>query len=208
MHTVVGAGATSGSMDASNLLKPALARGQLRCIGATTIDEYRQVSDVILVTNIEYVIWDLSYFSSSHDRTSRKTRHWKGVFNKYILVNRLRRIPWVYCVGWSQSTKFIMELESEMKHYWLLPNLAAGIYQTASFPTKQLVSDWILIGTIRFVCCDYITKQSCLSICRFGRRSMRQTKESTNIQTRRVGWDRSSCNPARNGETIIEFWPV
>lgn len=42
MHTVVGAGATQGSMDASNLLKPALARGQLRCIGATTIDEYRQ----------------------------------------------------------------------------------------------------------------------------------------------------------------------
>jgi len=42
MHTVVGAGATSGSMDASNLLKPALARGTLRCIGATTIDEYRQ----------------------------------------------------------------------------------------------------------------------------------------------------------------------
>jgi len=42
MHTVVGAGAASGSMDASNLLKPALARGQLRCIGATTIDEYRQ----------------------------------------------------------------------------------------------------------------------------------------------------------------------
>jgi ATP-dependent Clp protease ATP-binding subunit ClpB len=42
LHTVVGAGATSGSMDASNLLKPALARGELRCIGATTIDEYRK----------------------------------------------------------------------------------------------------------------------------------------------------------------------
>ena len=42
MHTVVGAGATSGSMDASNLLKPALARGQLRCIGATTNSEYKQ----------------------------------------------------------------------------------------------------------------------------------------------------------------------
>lgn len=42
MHTVVGAGAAQGSMDASNLLKPALARGQLRCIGATTINEYRQ----------------------------------------------------------------------------------------------------------------------------------------------------------------------
>merc|ERR1711959_95837 len=42
MHTVVGAGSAEGSMDASNLLKPALARGQLRCIGATTINEYRK----------------------------------------------------------------------------------------------------------------------------------------------------------------------
>lgn len=42
LHTVVGAGATDGAMDASNLLKPALARGELHCIGATTIDEYRQ----------------------------------------------------------------------------------------------------------------------------------------------------------------------
>ncbi len=42
MHTVVGAGASEGSMDASNMLKPALARGELRTIGATTIDEYRK----------------------------------------------------------------------------------------------------------------------------------------------------------------------
>jgi ATP-dependent Clp protease ATP-binding subunit ClpB len=42
LHTVIGVGATSGSMDASNLLKPALARGDLRCIGATTLDEYRK----------------------------------------------------------------------------------------------------------------------------------------------------------------------
>ena len=42
IHTVVGAGATQGSMDAGNLLKPMLARGELRCIGATTLDEYRQ----------------------------------------------------------------------------------------------------------------------------------------------------------------------
>jgi ATP-dependent Clp protease ATP-binding subunit ClpB len=42
MHTLVGAGATGGAMDASNILKPALARGELHCIGATTIDEYRQ----------------------------------------------------------------------------------------------------------------------------------------------------------------------
>jgi ATP-dependent Clp protease ATP-binding subunit ClpB len=42
LHLLIGAGATGGSMDAANLLKPALARGELRCIGATTLDEYRK----------------------------------------------------------------------------------------------------------------------------------------------------------------------
>ncbi|MFB0922509.1 MAG: Clp protease N-terminal domain-containing protein, partial [Alphaproteobacteria bacterium] len=42
MHTIVGAGAAEGSMDASNMLKPALARGELHCVGATTLDEYRK----------------------------------------------------------------------------------------------------------------------------------------------------------------------
>ena len=42
MHTIVGAGASDGAMDASNLLKPALARGELHCIGATTLNEYRK----------------------------------------------------------------------------------------------------------------------------------------------------------------------
>ena len=42
LHTVVGAGAAEGSVDASNMLKPALARGELRCIGATTLNEYRK----------------------------------------------------------------------------------------------------------------------------------------------------------------------
>lgn len=42
LHTLVGAGASEGAMDASNMLKPALARGELRCIGATTLDEYKK----------------------------------------------------------------------------------------------------------------------------------------------------------------------
>ncbi len=42
IHTIVGAGNASGSMDAANLLKPALARGEVQCIGATTLDEYRK----------------------------------------------------------------------------------------------------------------------------------------------------------------------
>ena len=42
IHTIVGAGSASGSMDAANMLKPALARGEIQCIGATTLDEYRK----------------------------------------------------------------------------------------------------------------------------------------------------------------------
>ncbi len=42
LHTIVGAGKTDGAMDAGNMLKPMLARGELHCIGATTLDEYRQ----------------------------------------------------------------------------------------------------------------------------------------------------------------------
>ena len=42
LHTLVGAGAAEGAIDASNMLKPALARGEIQCIGATTLDEYRK----------------------------------------------------------------------------------------------------------------------------------------------------------------------
>ncbi|MFX7988720.1 AAA family ATPase, partial [Acinetobacter baumannii] len=43
LHTVVGAGKAEGAVDAGNMLKPALARGELRLIGATTLDEYREI---------------------------------------------------------------------------------------------------------------------------------------------------------------------
>ena len=42
IHTIVGAGGAMGSLDASNMFKPALARGEIQCIGATTLDEYRK----------------------------------------------------------------------------------------------------------------------------------------------------------------------
>ena len=60
IHTVVGAGATQGSMDAGNLLKPMLARGQLRCIGATTLDEYRKYieKDAALERRFQSVLVD------------------------------------------------------------------------------------------------------------------------------------------------------
>ncbi|VAW46899.1 ClpB protein [hydrothermal vent metagenome] len=60
IHTMVGAGKTEGSMDAGNMLKPALARGELHCIGATTLDEYRQYieKDAALERRFQKVIVD------------------------------------------------------------------------------------------------------------------------------------------------------
>jgi ATP-dependent Clp protease ATP-binding subunit ClpB len=60
MHTLVGAGKSEGAMDASNLLKPALARGELHCVGATTLDEYRQYieKDAALERRFQKVLVD------------------------------------------------------------------------------------------------------------------------------------------------------
>lgn len=60
MHTLVGAGKADGAMDASNLLKPALARGELHCIGATTLDEYRKhvEKDAALARRFQPVVVD------------------------------------------------------------------------------------------------------------------------------------------------------
>src|SRR3546814_20315455 len=64
LHTMVGAGKAEGSMDAGNMLKPALARGELHCIGATQLDEYRK-----------YVEKD----APQHGRASLRERVWQAV---------------------------------------------------------------------------------------------------------------------------------
>ncbi len=60
LHTMVGAGKAEGAMDAGNMLKPALARGELHCIGATTLDEYRQYieKDAALERRFQKVLVD------------------------------------------------------------------------------------------------------------------------------------------------------
>ncbi|MCK5896445.1 MAG: AAA family ATPase, partial [Cocleimonas sp.] len=60
LHTMVGAGASEGAMDAGNMLKPALARGELHCVGATTLDEYRQYieKDAALERRFQKIIVD------------------------------------------------------------------------------------------------------------------------------------------------------
>lgn len=72
LHTIVGAGKTDGAMDAGNLLKPMLARGELHCIGATTLNEYRQYIE--------------------------KMRHWNGDSSQLWSMNRRSKIPFRFCV--------------------------------------------------------------------------------------------------------------
>lgn len=71
LHTVVGAGAAEGAMDAGNILKPMLARGELRCIGATTLNEYRKYIE--------------------------KTALWNAASSLLWLKSRMLKIPSPFC---------------------------------------------------------------------------------------------------------------
>jgi ATP-dependent Clp protease ATP-binding subunit ClpC len=81
IHTMVGAGAASGSMDAANMLKPALARGDLQCIGSTTLDEYRTSieKDGALERRFQKVIVD----PTSEDETLQILHNIKGRYEEH-----------------------------------------------------------------------------------------------------------------------------
>ncbi len=81
IHTIVGAGNASGSMDAANLLKPALARGELQCVGATTLDEYRKniEKDGALERRFQKVMVE----ATTADQTLEILRNIKGVYEKH-----------------------------------------------------------------------------------------------------------------------------
>lgn len=81
MHTIVGAGASEGSMDASNLLKPALARGELHCLGATTLSEYKNML--------------------------KRTPLWLVVSSRFSFPNRALKKPFPYCAASRISSSFI-----------------------------------------------------------------------------------------------------
>jgi len=84
IHTIVGAGNASGSLDASNMFKPALARGELQCIGATTLDEYRQYieKDGALERRFQKIIVD----PTSPDETEEILHNIKEKYEDHHLV--------------------------------------------------------------------------------------------------------------------------
>lgn len=85
IHTIVGAGGASGSLDASNMFKPALARGEIQCIGATTLDEYRQYieKDGALDRRFQKVIVE----PASHDETLEILNRIKDKYEEHHNVN-------------------------------------------------------------------------------------------------------------------------
>jgi len=85
IHTIVGAGNSSGSLDASNIFKPALARGEIQCVGATTLDEYRKnfEKDGALERRFQKVIVD----GASKDETLEILKQLKFKYEKFHKVN-------------------------------------------------------------------------------------------------------------------------
>lgn len=81
MHTLVGAGGAIGSLDAANLLKPALSRGEIQCIGATTLDEFREVveKDGALERRFQKIIVE----PSTYDETLNILQNIKGRYEKH-----------------------------------------------------------------------------------------------------------------------------
>jgi ATP-dependent Clp protease ATP-binding subunit ClpC len=88
LHTIVGAGGASGSLDASNMFKPALARGDIQCIGATTLDEYRQYieKDGALARRFQMVMVD----ATSIDETIEILNNIKDKYEDHHHVNYTR----------------------------------------------------------------------------------------------------------------------
>ena len=85
LHTIIGAGGASGSLDASNMFKPALARGEIQCIGATTLDEYRQhiEKDGALDRRFQLVMVD----PTSPDETVQILHNIKEKYEEHHMVN-------------------------------------------------------------------------------------------------------------------------
>ncbi len=85
LHTIVGAGGASGSLDASNMFKPALARGEIQCIGATTLDEYRQYieKDGALARRFQMVLVD----ATTVDETIEILDNIKSKYEDHHYVN-------------------------------------------------------------------------------------------------------------------------
>ena len=115
LHTVVGAGKAEGAMDAGNLLKPMLARGELHCIGATTLDEYRK-----------YI-----------EKDAALERRFQTGFGGPAVVSKTR---FRFCAACANATKCTMACVSKIRRWWRRPCCRTATSRIGFCPTRP--STW------------------------------------------------------------------
>jgi len=120
IHTIVGAGNTSGSLDASNIFKPALSRGEIQCIGATTLDEYRKnfEKDGALERRFQRVIID----SASKEETFQIL---KNVKERYENFHKVRFTDEVLMTCVELAERYITDREFPDKAFDILDEVGA-----------------------------------------------------------------------------------
>ncbi|MCQ2093079.1 MAG: ATP-dependent Clp protease ATP-binding subunit [Fibrobacter sp.] len=104
LHTIVGAGGSEGSLDASNIFKPALARGELQCIGATTIDEYRKYieKDAALERRFQTIV-------VNPPSSEESIQILEGLRAKYAQHHKVRYTPEAIRASVTLSERYIMD---------------------------------------------------------------------------------------------------
>ena len=133
MHTIVGAGASEGSMDASNLLKPALARGELHCLGATTLNEYKKYveKDAALVRRFQPVFVD----EPSVEETISILR---GIKDKFELHHGVKISDNALIAAATLSNRYISDRFLPDKAIDLMDEAASGLRMSIDSKPEEL----------------------------------------------------------------------
>jgi len=140
LHTILGAGAAEGAMDAANMLKPALARGELHCIGATTLDEYRKYieKDAALERRFQPVL-------ISEPTVEQTIEILRGLKDKYEAHHRVTIADDAVIAAATLSHRYITDRYLPDKAIDLLDEAASAVhvdYLSESSNTKSWISSW------------------------------------------------------------------
>jgi ATP-dependent Clp protease ATP-binding subunit ClpC len=129
IHTMVGAGNSSGSLDASNILKPSLSRGEIQCIGATTLDEYRKhfEKDGALERRFQKIIVD----PSSKEETFQILKQSKEKYEEHHKVNYTDESLWL-CV--ELADRYITDREFPDKAFDILDEIGSRMQIDIKLP--------------------------------------------------------------------------
>jgi ATP-dependent Clp protease ATP-binding subunit ClpC len=129
IHTMVGAGNSSGSLDASNIFKPALSRGEIQCIGATTLDEYRKhfEKDGALERRFQKIIVD----PSSKSETFEILKLSKGKYENHHMVHYSDDVLWLFV---ELADRYITDREFPDKAFDILDEVGSRMQIDIKLP--------------------------------------------------------------------------